>query len=124
MSQTFRILSLDGGGIMGAFAASALAAFEKHTGRSAVDHFDLIAGTSTGGIVAIGLAMRATAEEVRFYETDGMNIFQKRSGLNKWIGRLRGLFRPRFSNEALRAAIQGVVGNRPLKEAKTRLAVG
>ena len=72
MSQPFRILSLDGGGIMGAFAASALAAFERRTGRKIVDHFDLITGTSTGGIIAIGLAMGATAEEVcRFYRSEG-----------------------------------------------------
>ncbi len=72
MSQPFRILSLDGGGIMGAFAASALAAFERRTGRRIVDHFDLITGTSTGGIIAIGLAMGATAEEVcRFYRSEG-----------------------------------------------------
>jgi patatin-like phospholipase/acyl hydrolase len=40
--KTFRILSLDGGGIMGAFAASALATFERATGRRVVDHFDFI----------------------------------------------------------------------------------
>ena len=60
----FRILSLDGGGIMGAYAASALATFERATGRRAVEHFDLITGKSTGGIIAIGLAMGASAEEV------------------------------------------------------------
>jgi hypothetical protein len=51
MTQPFRILSLDGGGIMGAFAASALATFEHATGRRIVEHFDLITGTSTGGIM-------------------------------------------------------------------------
>jgi patatin-like phospholipase/acyl hydrolase len=75
MSRPFRILSLDGGGIMGAFAASALATFEHETGRRIVEHFDLIAGTSTGGIIVIALAMGATAEEVcRFYEDDGPRI--------------------------------------------------
>src|SRR5271157_3845504 len=70
--QPFRILSLDGGGIMGAFPASALAAFEQATGRRIVEHFDLITGTSTGGIIAIALAMGASAEEIsRFYETGG-----------------------------------------------------
>jgi len=59
MTQTFRILSLDGGGIVGAFASSALATFERATGRRVVEHFDLITGTSTGGIIAIGLAMGA-----------------------------------------------------------------
>jgi patatin-like phospholipase/acyl hydrolase len=59
MTRSFRILSLDGGGIMGAFAASALATFERATGMKVVEHFDLITGTSTGGIIAIGLAMGA-----------------------------------------------------------------
>ena len=57
--KTFRILSLDGGGIMGSFPASVLATFERETGKKVVDHFDLIAGTSTGGILAIGLSMGA-----------------------------------------------------------------
>jgi patatin-like phospholipase/acyl hydrolase len=48
MTQPFRILSLDGGGITGAFAASALATFEEATGRRVVEHFDLITGSSTG----------------------------------------------------------------------------
>jgi patatin-like phospholipase/acyl hydrolase len=48
-SQSFRILSLDGGGIKGAFAASALATFEETTGRRVIEHFDLITGTSTEG---------------------------------------------------------------------------
>ena len=41
-----------------------MAAFERRTGRRIVEHFDLITGTSTGGIIAIGLAMGATADEV------------------------------------------------------------
>ena len=45
----FRVLSLDGGGIKGAFAASVLASLEDDTGLRVVDHFDLITGTSTGG---------------------------------------------------------------------------
>ena len=60
--KTFRILSLDGGGIMGAFSAAVLATFEKVTGWRIVEHFDLITGTSTGGIIAIGLAMGAGAQ--------------------------------------------------------------
>ena len=60
-SRPFRILSLDGGGIMGAFSAAVLATFEKVTGRKIVEHFALITGTSTGGIIAIGLAMGASA---------------------------------------------------------------
>jgi patatin-like phospholipase/acyl hydrolase len=124
VSQPLRILSLDGGGIMGVFAASALATFERATGRRVVEHFDVITGTSTGGIIAIGLAMGASAEDVnRFYETEGPRIFPKRSGLREWLGRVRGVFRPKFSDVALREAIRGVLGDRTLGEAKTRLVI-
>ena len=123
-AQPFRILSLDGSGIIGAFAASALATFKRETGQRIIDHFDLITGTSTGGIIAIGLAMETPAEEIaRFYETEEPKIFPRRSGINKWLRRVRGVFQPRFSNEALRTAIQGVVGDRPLEEVVTRLVI-
>ena len=60
----FRILSLDGGGLMGAFSASVLATLERTTGHRFVDQFDLITGTSTGGIIAIGLGMGASGEQI------------------------------------------------------------
>lgn len=124
MNRPFRILSLDGGGVMGAFSASALAAFEKATGRTIVEHFDLITGTSTGGIIAIGLAMGASAAEIRdFYTKEGAAIFPGRAGIKNWVGRVKDLFSPKFSNEALRAAIAKVVGDRPLREARTRLVI-
>ncbi len=50
--QTFRILSLDGGGIKGAFTAAFLASMERHLTKPIGAYFDLIAGTSTGGISA------------------------------------------------------------------------
>ena len=71
MPRPFRILSLDGGGIMGACAASVLATFERETERRIVEHFDLIAGTSTGGIIAIALAMAPRRAE-------GSNLGRKR----------------------------------------------
>jgi hypothetical protein len=45
-SPPLRILSLDGGGIMGAIAASALATVERTTGKRIIEHFDLLAGAS------------------------------------------------------------------------------
>jgi patatin-like phospholipase/acyl hydrolase len=74
--KRFRILSLDGGGIKGAFTAAVLAEWEKRTGRVIVDHFDLIAGTSTGGIIALGLGLGLPAGEIlEFYEKQGPKIF-------------------------------------------------
>jgi patatin-like phospholipase/acyl hydrolase len=123
-SRPFRILSLDGGGIMGAFSASVLATFEKVTGRRIVEHFDLITGTSTGGIIAIGLAMGAGAQEIcSFYEARGPQIFPAGGGMAGWTRLLRNLVRPKFTPEALREAIRQVVGDQALAKAKTRLVI-
>ena len=57
MTDTFKALSIDGGGIRGIIPAMVLAEIEEHTGRPVAETFDLIAGTSTGGILALGLTM-------------------------------------------------------------------
>ena len=50
-----RVLALDGGGVRGIMSATILAAFEERSGKPTHELFDLIAGTSTGGILALGL---------------------------------------------------------------------
>jgi len=72
----FQILSLDGGGIKGLFSAAVLAAIEEDLGINVVDHFDLIAGTSTGAIIALGLGLGMRPREiVQFYACEGPKIF-------------------------------------------------
>ncbi|MEO8714558.1 MAG: patatin-like phospholipase family protein [Acetobacteraceae bacterium] len=71
-----RILAIDGGGIRGAWPAAFMADLEESTGRRIVDTFDLIVGTSTGGIIALGLGLGiSTADIVRLYEERGPAIF-------------------------------------------------
>jgi len=55
--RRFRVLSIDGGGIKGLFPATVLAELERRYlgGASVARYFDLVAGTSTGGIIALGL---------------------------------------------------------------------
>ena len=53
MERPFRILSIDGGGIRGIIPAMVLADVERRTGRPISSLFDLIAGTSAGGIIAL-----------------------------------------------------------------------
>ena len=75
----FQILSLIGGGIRGAFITAFLKELEDQLGRRIADSFDLIAGTSTGGIVAAGLAAGLTADEMHdFYVRYGAKIFSPR----------------------------------------------
>ena len=70
MTETYRILSLDGG-LRGNFTAAALVEAEDAFGPS-LEAFDLIVGTSTGGILALGLASgRSCKEMLDFYRTAG-----------------------------------------------------
>jgi hypothetical protein len=117
--EQFRILTIDGGGIRGVFAASFLAELEATLGEPLVDHFDLISGTSTGGIIALGLGMGMSAAEIlSFYETHGPKIFN-----NGRLGFLRGLTNAKYRSEPLRKALEEVFGVRLLGESKTRLLI-
>jgi patatin-like phospholipase/acyl hydrolase len=119
-SKRFRILSLDGGVIKGAFTAAVLAEWEKRTGRVIVDHFDLITGTSTGGIIALGLGLGLPAGEIlEFYEKQGPKIFPNISAQQKLSWNFRYLWEPKYSAEPLR--LRAVFGNKRLKDSKCRL---
>src|SRR5450759_2045568 len=83
-TRPMRLLSIDGGGLKGLIPAEALIAIETQldalTGRSLPlsDRFDLIGGTSTGAILAVGLALGLKAAELRdFYLKFGKQIFTK-----------------------------------------------
>lgn len=122
--MTFRLLSLDGGGIKGAFAASVLATLEEDTGLSVVDHFDLITGTSTGGIIAIGLGLGLSASEIlKFYVEKGGTIFPGTSLIHRGNGLIRQFIKPKHSNEVLLATLMEVFGRRKLGESRCRLAI-
>lgn len=78
MSNRFQILALDGGGIKGLFSAAFLAKLEDDLNIKITDHFDLIVGTSTGGIIALGLGLGLSPKDlVEFYFKNGPKIFQK-----------------------------------------------
>jgi len=120
----FRILSLDGGGIKGAFSASVLATLEEDTGYAIADYFDLITGTSTGGIIAIGLGLGISAQDIlKFYAESGPTIFPGTSLVQRTRGRFRQFFKPKHSHEVLRAALHDVFGERKLGESKSRLVI-
>jgi patatin-like phospholipase/acyl hydrolase len=123
-SKRFRILSLDGGGIKGAFSAAVLAQLEQQTGRDTADHFDLIAGTSTGGIIALGLGLGLKAQEIlKFYVQEGPRIFPNITAQQKFRLNLRHLWEPKYSSDNLRKALTRVFGNKLIKDSKCRLLI-
>ncbi len=115
-----KILSIDGGGIKGVFPASFLADIEESTSKNISEYFDLIVGTSTGGIIALGLGMGMSARDIlKFYENLGPDIFKG----NRWIKALRQIGFARYSNQPIKAALESKFGNRRLGESKNRLVI-
>jgi uncharacterized protein len=91
--RPFKILSLDGGGIRGFYTAQFLARCEREltSGQPLVRYFDMIAGTSTGGIIALALALGFSTTEIQdFYVEDGRKIFPRLP--STWYGTAWGTF--------------------------------
>lgn len=129
--RDFRILSIDGGGIRGIYPAAVLAGLEERylRGRSIAGYFDLIAGTSTGGIIALGLAAGLTAADLRqLYIERGHEIFPPYGpGLIGRIGRRlsawRRFLRYSYDQEALAQVLRERLGDLKLSAARTRLCI-
>lgn len=117
-----QVLALDGGGLRGIFTAATLAAWEEDFGSSITDHFDLIVGTSTGGIIALALGLGVPpAEVLSIYLDHGDRIFP-RAGRARH-GLLRRLLRPRYGAVELRSVLQDRFGDRLLGDSRVRLAI-
>ena len=135
----FRILSLDGGGIRGAFTAAFLYRLERQIGYPISDYFDLIAGTSTGGIIALALCLGEPAEKIRnLYRDSGPAMFSPRKSddLSRWQRlcakaakrKFRSLdeatlYRSKYTSDALRELLIGVFGTRTLEDARASRAL-
>jgi len=124
MPDKFRVLSLNGGGIRGVFTAAFLAKLEELSGKRVADHFDLIVGTSTGGLIALAMGLdQAPHSILDFYLTNGSAIFPQ-------ARRVKRLFRgeqfvyPKYDTAGLRDAVQKRVGTEPtLGHSKKALVV-
>ncbi len=122
----FQILSLDGGGLKGIFTASFLASLEANTNKKVVDHFDLIAGTSTGGIIAIALGLGFRPKEILdFYLVAGPKIFPAQSYIKRIVFGLKHIFYRKYSSRSLKEYLQEeqYFGERLLGHSTNRLII-
>ncbi|MEP2784856.1 MAG: CBASS cGAMP-activated phospholipase [Pseudoruegeria sp.] len=126
-----RILNIDRGRIKGTQPAAFLAQLEENLNQPIGHYFDLIAGTSTGGILAIGLAMGISAKSLlALYETRGQTIFGEAENKG-WLGRktrdahaaMRHWEKPKHELSILRDEHYAVLGDRLIGDAQTRLMV-
>ncbi len=126
--QTFRILSLDGGGIRGVYSAVLVALLERKLGAPICEYFDLIAGTSTGGIMAIGLGLGISAERIQaLYVEEGRSIFPPGwNGFESIFRRylwLRRFLKYKYNPSALEALLMKVMGDRCFGDSYSRLVI-
>lgn len=103
MEKKFKILSIDGGGIRGVYPARFLTELEDDLGGHLADNFDLICGTSTGGILALALGLKIPAREIeKLYIENRKDIF-----LKPYYLRLRmGIRRAKYNNSKLEKLIE------------------
>ncbi len=101
--RRFQVLALDGGGVRGIFTAAILAGLEEDVGSPAVEHFDLVVGTSTGGIIALALGAGLTPRQIlEFYVEERTAIF---AGL-PLVTNLRRLFRAKYGPRRARGGAE------------------
>src|SRR3954469_11317740 len=127
--RPLRILAIDGGGIRGILPAMVLADLERRTNRPIIDLFDLMVGTSTGGLVALALSCpdgqgkpRHTARDIiRLYEVEGKRVFS-RSVWHK-IRSVGNLTEGKSPSAGIEGVLQDYFGECRLKDALSDVVV-
>src|ERR671933_2629709 len=119
-----RVLAIDGGGIRGLIPALVLTELERRSGRRVFELFDLIAGTSTGGILACALCAPdplPASEVVKLYDEEGPKIFHR--SIFQRIRSAEGLIDEKYDDAALDRALERFVGKKRLPETRPDLIV-
>jgi predicted acylesterase/phospholipase RssA len=121
-SPEFRILALSGGGYLGLYAAVVLAELEERVGEPLGRRFDLIAGTSVGGLLAMALAFEVPmAEIVKLFVERGEDVFSSRrlpgGAVTRLIDLTRSVLGPKYTGEALRRELARHMGQKTLADA-------
>lgn len=118
---TYHVLALSGGGYRGLYTATVLAELEQLLGKPLARHFDLICGTSAGGLLAMGLAAEIPATELKsLFEKDGRRIFGQRSLLRRI---LKGWFIAKHSSKGLREVLTDKFGENCIGNLRHRVLI-
>ncbi len=124
--QEFRILSIDGGGIRGIFPAAFLAGLERRylNGKAITPYFDLITGTSTGGIIALSLGSGLSASDILdLYIKRGREVFPPLPMFVEPAARFLRFFKYRYSRKALINLLTDAFDTMKFGESRARLCI-
>ena len=119
-----RVLAIDGGGIRGLIPALVLTELERRAGRRIFEMFDLIAGTSTGGILACALCAPdplPASDLVELYTEEGPKIFDR--SLFQRIRSADGLLDEKYDDAALDSAMERFLEHKRLADTRPDLIV-
>lgn len=121
MGNKFKILSIDGGGIKGLYSSTILEHLEEKFGPMS-DYFDMICGTSTGGLIALCLALKIPATAIsEIYEKRGSQIFPRRTKLG---GIIRQTFcGGKYSDVPLKQVLKDVFGNKKIADLENLVCI-
>ena len=120
-THTYHVLALSGGGYRSLYTATVLAEIEQILGRPIASHFDLICGTSAGGLLALGLASEIPASGLKaLFENQGEQIFGTRSWWRRRVGKL---FRAKHSNAGLKSVLEQHFGMTTIGDLKHRVLI-
>jgi len=117
----YRILSFDGGGIRGLVTLALLKRLETQI-PNLIKGADLLAGTSTGGIIALGLAAGKSVDDmIALYQNNGKDIFDE-----SWFNNIRdlgGLAGADYSQKNLEKLLDGIFADKQLKDLSKRVLI-
>jgi uncharacterized protein len=124
--RQLRILSIDGGGIRGIIPAKVLARIEELTQKPIAELFDVVAGTSTGGILALGLTCPGPGGAPLHPATDLVDLYVKKGAAiftRSLFTEEEKFLEPKYRETALEEALADYLGDARLKGAVTRVTV-
>ena len=123
--KSIKVLAIDGGGIRGIVPAVILSEIQKRLGTDLYNVFDLISGTSTGGIIALGIGTAckdgqpySPDELLQLYVESGPAIFKKNP-----LTPEKELIRPKYSPDGLESTLEKFFGDAEFKTALTPLLI-
>lgn len=124
MAKKFRILSIDGGGLRGIIPVIILEELERITGKPIHEMFDLVAGTSTGGLIACALVKPTSIKDIKeVYTKKSKIIFPKENFFKNILRKINKLWSPEFNNDGLLNVVNSVVGSARMLDCKKPLFV-
>jgi uncharacterized protein len=120
-AHAFKILSIDGGGIKGLYSSTILEHLESKFGPAS-DYFDMICGTSTGGLIALALGIKIPAIEIsKIYSEKGELIFPKRSKIESIFRQT--FWKGKYSDKPLQMVLQDVFKNAKVKDLRNLVCI-